>query len=78
MKKFYKKRLFFYLNIFFALSIWFCIDTNFDNTFEILNNYASWKDDNRYQKLFLFFRSLGPFLVFLTFLFSFIFLKKKN
>ena len=77
MKKFYKKRLFFYLNIFFALSIWFCIDTNFDNTFEILNNYASWKDDNRYQKLFLFFRSLGPFLVFLIFFFSFIFFKKK-
>jgi len=77
MYKFHKKGLFFYINIFFVLSIWFCIDTNFENIFEILNNYSSWKDENAYKKLFLFFRSSSPFIGFLIFFLTFIYFKKK-
>ena len=77
MYKFHKKRLFFYINIFFVLSIWFCIDTNFENIFEILNNYSSWKDENAYNKLFLFIRSSSPFIGFLIFFLTFIYIKKK-
>ena len=77
MYKFNKKGISFYINIFFVLSIWFCIDTNFENIFEIINNYSSWKDENAFKKLFLFFRSSGPFLGFLIFFLTFIYIKKK-
>ena len=57
MYKLDKKGLIFYINIFFALSIWFCIDTNFENIIEILDNRSSWKDENFLKKLFLLIRS---------------------
>ena len=59
------------------ISVWFCIDTNFENIFEIINNYSSWKDENAFKKLFLFFRSSGPFLGFLIFFLTSIYIKKK-
>ncbi len=74
----FKKNFFFYLNIFFISSIWICIDTNFENLFEIVNNYSSWKEEDAFKKLFLFFRSLSPFLGLLIFFLAIIGIKKKN
>ena len=78
MYKFHKKGLIFYINIFFTLSIWFCIDTNYENIADILNNYLSWRDENVFKKVLLFIRSLSPFIGFFIFFLTIIYFKKKN
>ena len=69
INKFKKKELIFSVNILFILSIWFCIDTNFENFFEVINNYSSWKDHDSFKKAFLFIRSVSPFFWFNNILF---------